>query len=43
LDETVDSFAAGTISVPPMMVFSNSTPLGNDLPAWQQKLDTPAQ
>ena len=43
LDETVDSFAAGTISVPPMMVFSSSTPLGNDLPAWQQKLDTPAQ
>ncbi len=43
VDETVDMFGSRPGPVPTMMIFPGSTPLDNDLPAWQQALAVPRQ
>lgn len=40
VDETVDKFSHGG-EPPAMMIFSNSRPVDNDLPAWKQTLAVP--
>lgn len=41
VDETVDSFGAGSEPVPTLKIFSESTPMENDLPAWRQHVPIP--
>lgn len=41
VDETVDNFGAGRDPVPSMRIFPGSAPIGNDLPAWRQKVPLP--
>ncbi|TFW13368.1 hypothetical protein E4L96_19925 [Massilia arenosa] len=38
IDETVDRFGPGHVPVPVIPIFSNSEPLGSEVPAWRQPI-----